>query len=430
MRKTAYIAVALIFVLPISLSVVRAEDDNISLSERLHDDYGVEALGFAETRWGTRMVDDENEDTLSLGEARFQVQLDRDFDSFQIQFKGDLLADAVTEELEADIRNLSLSFSPSDMVDIKLGRMVSTWGTGDLVFINDMFPKDWQSFFIGRDDEYLKQASNSIRTGLFLGDYTINLVYTPRFQGSEFVSGERLSYFNPGAGQIVGQNMIMADDAPDAYFEDDETSVRLSKRFGGVETALYGYMGFWQEPEGMDATTGKAIYPRLNVWGASARSPMLGGIGNIEVGYYDSFDDEDGLNPYIRPSEYRFLVGFERELAHELTGGFQYYLEMIDEYENYEQTVAPGMEARDEYRQMLTMRLTKLMMQQTLTLSLFAYYSPTDNDGYVRPKFQYKLSDNLLVDGGFNLFFGENEHTFWGRFQDNTNAFVGVRYSF
>ncbi|MCI5125833.1 MAG: hypothetical protein D3925_15525, partial [Candidatus Electrothrix sp. AR5] len=155
-----------------------------------------------------------------------------------------------------------------------------------------------------------------------------------------------------------------------------------------------------------------------------------GGIGSIEVGYYDSFDDDDGLNPYIRPSEYRFLVGFERELAHELTGGFQYYLEMIDEHENYEQTVAPGMEARDEYRQMLTMRLTKLMMQQTLTLSFFVYYSPTDNDGYIRPKFQYKLTDNWLVDGGFNLFFGEDEHTFWGRFEDNTNAFVGVRYSF
>ncbi|MCI5118845.1 MAG: hypothetical protein D3913_13030, partial [Candidatus Electrothrix sp. LOE1_4_5] len=370
------------------------------------------------------------EDTLSIGEARAQLELTRFFDSFTLQFKGDLLADAVTEELDADIRGLNVAFRPSDVLDVKIGRMVSTWGTGDLVFINDMFPKDWQSFFTGRDDEYLKQASNSLRIGFFLGDYTIDVVYTPRFQGSEFVSGERLSYFHPGAGQIVGQNMIMADDKPDEYFKDDETSVRLSKRFGGVETALYAYTGFWQEPEGMDAGTGKAVYPRLNVWGASARSPLLGGIGNIEIGYYDSFDDDDGLNPYVRPSEYRLLVGFERELAHELTGGFQYYMEAIDAYDNYEQTVAPGMEARDEYRQMLTMRLTKLMMQQTLTLSLFAYYSPTDNDGYIRPKFKYKITDNWQVDGGFNLFFGEDEHTFWGRFQDNTNAFVGVRYSF
>jgi len=431
MKKTALLALSALLACNAGLDVGSAlAEEEVSLTDRLYDDYGIEMLGFAETRLGTRLVDDENEDTLSIGEARAQLELTRFFDSFTLQFKGDLLADAVTEEVAADIRSLNVAFRPSDVLDVKIGRMVSTWGTGDLVFINDMFPKDWQSFFIGRDDEYLKQASNSIRTGLFLGDYTIDLVYTPRFQGSEFVSGERLSYFNPGVGQIVGQNMVMADDAPDDYFDDDETSIRLSRRFGGVETALYGYMGYWQEPEGMDATTGKAMYPRLNVWGASARSPMLGGIGNIEAGYYDSFDDEDGLNPYIRPSEYRFLLGFERELAHELTGGFQYYMEVIDEYENYEQTVAPGMNARDEYRQMLTMRLTKLLMQQTLTLSLFMYYSPTDNDGYVRPKFKYKLTDNWQVDGGFNLFFGEDEHTFWGRFQDNTNAFVGVRYSF
>ncbi|XCN72705.1 MAG: hypothetical protein Q3M24_20825 [Candidatus Electrothrix aestuarii] len=430
MKKTALLALSVL--LACNASSVTAEDESksLSLTDRLYDDYGIEMLGFAETRWGARLVDDDNEDTMSIGEARAQLELTRYFDAFTLQFKGDLLADAVTEEFDADIRGLNVAFRPSDVLDVKIGRMVSTWGTGDLVFINDMFPKDWQSFFIGRDDEYLKQASNSFRTGIFLGDYTIDVVYTPHFQGSEFVSGERLSYFNPGAGQIVGQNMVMADDAPDEYFNDDETSLRLSRRFGGVETALYGYMGFWQEPEGMDATTGKAIYPRLNVWGASARSPLLGGIGNVEVGYYDSFDDEDGLNPYVRPSEYRFLVGFERELAHELTGGFQYYMEVIDEYENYEQTLAPGMNARDEYRQMLTMRLTKLMMQQTLTLSLFVYYSPTDQDGYVRPKFQYKLTDNLRIDGGFNLFWGEDEHTFWGRFQDNTNAFVGVRYSF
>ncbi len=438
MQKKIYSALALSVFLGCTFQsdAVLAEADEEELSviesvvEKLDEEYGIELLGFAETRWGARVVDDANEDSLSIGEARVQLRLSRDFDDFSVQFKGDLLADAVTEEFEADIRNLSLSFTPTDNIDVKLGRMVSTWGTGDLVFINDMFPKDWQSFFNGRDDEYLKQASNAIRTGLFLGDYTVDMVYTPRFQGSEYVSGERLSYYNPGVGQIVGQNMIMEDDAPDEYFQDNEAAVRLSKRFGGVEAALYGYMGFWQEPEGMDATTGKAIYPQLNVWGASARSPMLGGIGNVEIGYYDSRDNDDGLNPYIRPSEYRFLVGFERELAHELTGSFQYYLEVIDEYDNYEQTVAPGMEAREEYRQMLTMRLTKLLMQQTLTLSLFAYYSPTDNDGYIRPKFKYKVTDNWLVDGGFNLFFGEDEHTFWGRFQDNSNAFVGLRYSF
>jgi len=411
-------------------AVWAADEEQTSVADRLYDKYGVELLGFAETRLGARLVDDEHEDTMSIGEARAQLRLSRDFDSFLLQFKGDLLADAVTEELDADVRELNVSFRPTDWADVKLGRMVSTWGTGDMIFINDLFPKDWQSFFTGRDDEYLKQASNVLKTGLFFGDYSLDLVYAPLFQGSEYTDGERLSYYNPAAGQIVGQNMVMEDSEPNRWLRDDEFSARLSSRFDQVEAALYAYSGFWQEPEGMDMASGKAVYPPLNVYGASARSPLFGGIGNAEVGYYDSTDDEGGSNPAVRPSEYRFLTGFERELAHELTGSVQYYLEVIDGYDDYEQALPAGMTARDEYRHMLTLRLTKLLMNQNLTLSLFAYYSPTDNDGYLRPKVKYKLSDSWLLDSGLNLFFGEDEHTFWGRFQDNTNAYIGLRYNF
>ncbi|MCW5199509.1 hypothetical protein VU05_02100 [Desulfobulbus sp. F1] len=411
-------------------TVVWAADEEQVFAERLYDKYGVELLGFAETRLGVRIVDDAHEDTLSIGEARTQLRLSRDFESFLVQFKGDLLADAVTEEIDADIRDLSLSFQPTDKVDVKIGRMVSTWGTGDMIFINDLFPKDCQSFFIGRDDEYLKQASNVIKTGFFFGDYSLDLIYTPLFQGSEYIDGERLSYYNPAAGRIVGQNMIMQDSEPNRWFRDDELAMRISGKFDQMEAALYGYSGFWQEPEGIDMQSGKAVYPPLNVYGASVRSPMLGGIGNAEFGYYDSTDDEGGSNLTVRPSEFRFLAGFERELAHELTGSVQYYIEAIDGYDEYEQSLSNGMKAREEYRQMLTLRLTKLLMNQNLTLSLFAYYSPTDNDGNVRPKVKYKLNDHWQLDGGLNFFFGDEEHTFWGRFQDNSNAFVGLRYNF
>ena len=420
------VAILLLCLLPLS----GWADEELSAIDRLYDAYSIELAGFAETRWGARLVDDPNEMDMSIGEARLQLELSRDFDQFLLKFKGDLLGDVVLDEIDVDIRDFSMLFSPTDIVDVKLGRMVSTWGTGDLIFINDMFPKDWQSFFIGRNDEYLKRASNIIKTGIFLGEYAIDLVYTPLFHGSEYVNGERLSYYNPAAGQIVGRNMILDDSKPNRWFSDAEIAGRLSRQFGGVEVALYGYSGFWQEPEGVDPKSGKVIYPRLNVWGASARSPLLGGIGNIETGYYDSTQDDNGRDPFIRPSEYRFLAGFERELAQELTGGFQYYLEKMVHYENYEQSLPPGAHARDEYRHMLTGRLTQLLMDQNLTLSLFAYYSPSDNDGYIRPKFSYKLDDNWLLDGGFNLFWGENDYTFWGRFQDNTNAYVGVRYSF
>lgn len=166
------------------------------------------------------------------------------------------------------------------------------------------------------------------------------------------------------------------------------------------------------------------------MYGASIRSSLLGGVGNLEMGYYDSIHSEDGADPFIRPSEYRFLLGFARELAREFTGAAQYYLEVIDEYDNYRAAQPAGAALRDEYRHLLTLRLTKLLMGQNLRLSLFTYYSPSDNDGYARPKAVYNLTDHWKIEGGGNIFWGEHEYTFWGRFEDNSNVYAALRYGF
>ncbi|BCO10161.1 hypothetical protein GF1_25370 [Desulfolithobacter dissulfuricans] len=404
--------------------------ETAGLAERFYDRFGIETRGYLEALGGLRTDNGADEKDGSAGEVRMQLELSGEMGQTLFTVKGDLAGDAVSEEISLQLREANMLFSPADIMDVKVGRQVLTWGTGDLIFINDMFPKDWQSFFIGRDDEYLKKPSNALKTSFFFEAFNLDLVLTPLLEGSEFISGQRLSYYNPLAGRVVGRDMVMAVDEPESWFSQGEIAARLSKHVSGVELALYGYSGFWQEPEGFDPARGEAIYPRLNVWGGSVRGTIFGGIGNLEAGYYDSVHDQGGRNPLVRPSEYRFLAGFERELAHELTGGFQYYLEVIDGYDNYTESLPAGAQARDELRHLLTMRLTRLLMDQNLILSLFVYYSPSDNDGYARPKATYKLTDQWLVEGGLNLFWGEHDYTFWGQFRDNSNIYARVRYSF
>jgi len=48
----------------------------------------------------------------------------------------------------------------------------------------------------------------------------------------------------------------------------------------------------------------------------------------------------------------------------------------------------------------------------------------------MRPNLHYKVSDNLAVEIGANIFFGDYSHTFFGQFQDNTNLYTAVGYSF
>ncbi len=228
----------------------------------------------------------------------------------------------------------------------------------------------------------------------------------------------------------AGQNAVVQTDRPDNWFADDEWSLRVSRNLSGYELALYGYDGYWKSPAGFDPLAGRATYPRLRVFGASLRGTLGQGIASLETGYYDSLEDRKGSNPLVPNSEWRWLAGYEQEIIRNLTAGFQYYIEAMQEYDRYLDAHASLATARDEYRQVATMRLTWLLLNQNLTLSLFNYWSPSDEDGYVRPIVEYKLTDAWLVTAGANLFWGQDEHTFFGQFENNNNIYVGCRYSF
>ncbi len=401
-----------------------------SMPDVLDEKYGIDLFGFIEGRQGWRLQEDPYEKDISISEMRMQLDLSKDVNWGIIKLKGDLVGDQVEEKVYAEVREFNVVFSPVDFMDVKLGRQTLTWGTGDLLFVNDLFPKDWKSFFIGRDDEYLKEPSDAVKISTFFDLFDFDLVYSPTFNASEYIDGTRLSYWNSMLGRTAGRDFIFDDIERNSYFRDDEYAVRLSKNIGSIELGFYGYNGFWKTPEGLDGETVKLWYPELSVYGASARGALWGGIGNLEVGYYDSHDDSNGADPLVRNSEIRTLAGFERELAHDLTGGFQYYLEWMQEYDTYKSTLPAGTVAKDEYRHVLTLRLTRLLMNQNLRLSLFTYYSPSDQDGYFRPKVHYKVTDQWAVETGANIFFGKYYNTFFGQFQYNTNAYAGIRWSF
>jgi hypothetical protein len=78
----------------------------------------------------------------------------------------------------------------------------------------------------------------------------------------------------------------------------------------------------------------------------------------------------------------------------------------------------------------LTLRLTKLLLNQNLNLGLFLYWSPSDHDAFLRPKASYKLDDHWIVELGGNIFVGADDYTFFGQFERNNNLYASVRYGF
>ena len=398
-------------------------------SEPLWSRLPLEVHGFTELRSGYRLQNDPYQKDMSIMEARLQTEVTYAPQWGEFFLKADVYADGVTEEGRFDLREGNFQASPFEFMDIKIGRQIMTWGTGDLIFINDLFPKDWQAFFIGRDTNYLKAPSDAVKVSMFSEWFDMDLVYSGQFDSDRYIEGEYISYWNGILGRSAGQDARVKTNKPDTWFKQDELSMRLYKTINSCELSLYGYWGYWKSPAGFDRTFTYAQFPPLNVYGASIQNPLGPGIVNLETGYYDSRSDRSGSDPLTANSEMRFLIGYTQEIAHELTGSVQYYVEQLLDYSAYKASLGAGT-ARDEYRHVLTMRLTKLLMNQNLVCSVFGYYSPSDQDIYIRPNITYKASDSTRLELGANIFAGDDPYTFFGQFENNTNAYMAVRHSF
>ncbi len=394
------------------------------------DPAGVVWSGFAEAGLGYRVADDPLLDASgTLEELRWRVETSHETDAFTIDLKGDLGYDGIEDDIIADLRNLTLAFSLGTKTDLRIGRQVQTWGTGDLVFLNDLFPKDFVSFFAGRDDEYLKAPGNAVRITHYTSLINVDVVWTPEFEPDVYLDGERFSFFSPVAGQSIAPDPPFSAIEPQSSFENGEFALRLFRTIEGTEYALYGYRGFFKQPNALTPALQPTFAP-LTALGASLRRPLGKGLFNAEVSWYLSEDDRSGTNPLIPNDQLRLLTGYEWEARPNFTVGLQYYLEWtLDHDDLLANSPNPAFEP-DEHRHLLTNRLTWRTGRDRHTWSLFTFYSPSDQDIHLRPSYAYRHSDTWSIFAGANLFAGDEPQTFFSQLEDASNAWLRVRFSY
>lgn len=396
--------------------------------------------GFAEFAFGARLRSGSTKhDAYNLLEQRVQLKSNYYPDrglladlNAEFNFKADFTVDEYfAGKTDFDLREANLYFSPSSRVDIKAGRQIFTWGTGDYLFINDLFPKDYISFYIGRDDEYLKKPSDGIKASFYSKIANLDLIAIPFFEPSTIFKGDRLSFFDTFREEIAGRESDRQLTEPARQFNNSEIATRLHRYIGSYEAAFYTFRGFYKLPLGYLNEAGRELfYPRLDVYGASLRGPALGGIANAEFGYYNSRQDRNGNNRVIENSKTKLLFGYEKDLGNDLRVNLQYLYEQILNYANYQAALLPGDLRWDEYRHLTTLRVSKLLKNQTVRINFFGFFSPSDRDGYIRPNIDYDLTDDWKLTLGMNLAWGEDDYTEFGQTKRNKNVFLRARYSF
>ena len=239
-------------------------------------------------------------------ELRGQLKAEGKTSSGNAAFLGrfDLLRDAALDDTRLVTRELFGDLT-SEKATARLGRQVITWGVGDLLFINDTFPRDWVALFTGQPMQYLKLGSDALKFNVFPGAANLELVIAD-FRADNTPTNRRFVFADP-----LSPGLPRRTEEPGNRSGDLEISGRISGYLHNWELA--GYVSRTHYRSAAWRVTGAEIvgtYPRLNTAGASLTGPVGKGVLSIEAGYYDSPQDRDGRDPSIENPQFRGLVGY------------------------------------------------------------------------------------------------------------------------
>lgn len=357
-------------------------------------------------------------------EERAQVKLDASSGAWHLLAKGDLAWDHLGRQDQSELREAYVDYTASTW-DMRVGRQVITWGLGDLVFVNDVFPKDHEALFAGRPLEYLKRGVDAVKLGAYPEFASFELVLTPSFRESRIPDARRFHLYDP-----IPAVTTRGTDKPGQ----GDVGLRIYRDVAGWDGALYLYRGFQRtpsmRPDSMTAPTKISyFYPQLSVYGASVSGRAGEGVLSLEAAYYDSRQDRSGSDSAVPNSQTRLLAGYQIQPAEDLSLGFQYYAERMHDYGAYLVALPTGFPVDKRWSHTVTSRLMQFFRHQTLRLSVYASYNASNGDSFVNPELRYSFTDRIWGAVGANIFGGKP----WGQFGQlslDDNLYLQLRYEF
>ncbi|MBI5057545.1 MAG: hypothetical protein HZB61_13105 [Nitrospirae bacterium] len=412
------IRLILILLLAASIAHLPAYAEDVSLHGFLQGNYSVDTA-----------KSNPNGKDFKWAEERVQLKLDASKEPFRLFLKTDIFYNHIDDASHLDVREGYADYTSSNW-DARIGRQIITWGLGDLIFINDVFPKDYEAFFSGRPLEYLKKGIDGIKIGMYPSFASAELIIIPFFEPNNFPDRRRFWMYDPMPAVTERE-----EEKPASSFNNTEVAFRVYRDVSGFDASIFFYKGFFRQPsmlpDNMSAPSRiDLFYPKLSVYGASLQGRALDGVLSLEAGYYDSRKDRDGTDPMVLNSQTRFLVGYQRQMWEDFTLGLQCYGEYMDDYSEYEENLPSGFPQEKRLHQLASVRLTQFLIHQTFRLSFFSFYSPSDEDYLLNPEVKYNFTDSVWAAVGANVFGGGDEWNQFGSLNENDNVYVQARYEF
>jgi len=324
--------------------------------------------------------------------------------------------------------------------DVRIGKQQIVWGKADGVFITDIVSPLNLSEFLLPDFDEIRTGVIAAKVDYYIGNSTIELIAIPQFTPTIRPNESSIWYIQPEFPAPTTFDWSKSEIKPS--LENTEVFLKWSAMTSKVDFDLMGGYTWDDNPTmhvqknfGMDTTTmppspmltGLIITPehhRLAVGGGSFSTEIKGFILRGEAAYYNGkyFQTQDPMaeDAIIQKDYINYVVGLDFSIGKVKMSG-QFIQKYIMNYDT--------MMVDNEINNMATIMARYDMLRETLHLELFSYIGITGEDALIRPKISYDFDDSFNILLGANIFVGDKKGQF-GQYQDNTMAYIKIKYNF
>jgi hypothetical protein len=350
-------------------------------------------------------------------EQRLRVLVEGRQESMAATLRADLWNDLALSKTRGEINEAYVEAWTKANTSLRVGRQVVTWGTGEYLYVNDMFPKNYDRFFRGHPFDALKDAVDGVKASWSAQPGDLEVVVS-RPRADQMPDGHR----------YVGASAMPMDDLPQNRSGAD-VAARLSTRLSNFDVA--GYAGHYRDrtQSVTPSSTGMVREgAQVSHVGLSATGNLAAGVAWAEVAqlYVDLLDGN--VNRFATGSRFKVLLGYSRELASDVTFTAQLQAEHDTNHGDYIRSLQPGVHPLKRDRALAHARIQARLMNQTLGLGIQGFVT-NEGDTHINPFVNYTPLDGLNVELGANVFNGRAD-TQYGALSDDSNVYLSARYSY
>ena len=305
---------------------------------------------------------------------------------------------------------------------LTLGTQQVTWGEADYYRVLDIInPLDVRYYLLNYIDDFAlaKQSLVMANLELFGEEWTQQWLWIPEFK--ETLLPPSMSRFASSSLERVYQvwQGLEEDRPAELSVADSSLGARFNRGFEWADLALYGYYGWNGDPLlGRDVS-----WQRRKMVGASLSRPVGAWVlRNDSAVWLDDAVGFDGMQILKRHRGHVLLGADLTEESYSLS---------VQVYQSWVIDPAPDMQMQVPSQELaVSVYGDYRLLGDNVILSALGLHNFDTEVGLLELKTEYRLQDNIMLAAQVDLFWGDDDNTLLGGYQDQNQLVAKISYYF